>query len=32
MGRGGFGQSPALLEQLLRHDWPGEYGLEADRG
>src|SRR5438067_4983493 len=23
MGRGGFGQSPALLEQLERHDWPG---------
>ncbi len=23
MGRGGFGQSPALLDQLERHDWPG---------
>jgi DNA-binding NtrC family response regulator len=23
MGRGGFGQSPALLHQLEMHDWPG---------
>jgi len=23
MGRGGFAQSPALLDQLDRHDWPG---------
>jgi DNA-binding NtrC family response regulator len=23
MGRGGWGQSPQLLEQLVAHDWPG---------